>query len=725
MPPDPSPPASPEVVPVAIYTRVSTENQVGGRFDSCESQAAICREHIRKHAADGWCEVASYSDPAYSGRTMNRPGVQALKRHIESGQVRVVLIFKLERVLRSTDEWVPFRSFLQQHNCRLESATEDISESTPSGRLKNNLLMSVAEYERLNTAEKTRAKMLQQAKQGIWNGGMIPFGYGYDVSKQKLEPHPQEADTVRRIFAQAGRLVSLEQIAAELNGEGLRTKTRLFRSRDGTSRNVGTKRFRSDGLRIIIANPIYRGALRYKESEYPGRHEPLVTEAVWEHANAAVTKMLRPERAARPDQDKHFHLLKGLLVCGCCGRALMPHASGNKDRAGKPYRYYDCSHVVKERQDSRCEVRRISAGAIEKAVVQFLGEIGRHTDIVNAAVGYADTKQEARYKEVKVALDRLDKQLREVNKGVHNCIESMTGGGKRIAEELTAQVGLLKDRKQSLTVERERYAQELATYEGESLDRRRVCESVEKFGHVLHGLSGAEQKALVRLIVDRIEVRPVQREARGRLTAEELRGDATRRLELKIMLNVPRLLERNESRVIIEKRTSRTVMRQLTFSAEVALGSQGRPDEAAVVAPFRGAGGVVSAQPSLGQSTKETEVHHPLVRAIAWQREMVKDPKLTLRGLARKEGVVAPSITVHFKLFKLAPEIQSYVAKLRDPKAVYFFSLRRLTPLAGLPVDVQVKHFRKWCALFEQRSDGASAPLPPRPKITARARLHI
>ncbi len=725
MPPDPSPSASPEVVPVAIYTRVSTENQVGGRFDSCESQAAICREHIRKHAADGWCEVASYSDPAYSGRTMNRPGVQALKRHIESGQVRVVLIFKLERVLRSTDEWVPFRSFLQQHHCRLESATEDISESTPSGRLKNNLLMSVAEYERLNTAEKTRAKMLQQAKQGIWNGGMIPFGYAYDVPKQKLEPHPQEADIVRRIFAQAGRLVSLEQIATDLNTEGLRTKTRIFRSRDGTERNVGTKRFRSDGLRIIIANPIYRGALRYKDNEYPGRHAPLVTEAVWEHANAAVAKMLRPERAVRPDQDKHFHLLKGLLVCGCCARALMPHASGNKDRAGKPYRYYDCSHVVKERQDSRCEVRRISAGAIEKAVVQFLGEIGRHTDIVNAAVGYADTKQETRYKEVRVTLDRLDKQLREVNKGIQNCIESMAGGGQRIAEELTVQVGILKDRKQNLTVERERNAQELSTYEGESLDRRRVCESVEKFGHVLHGLSGAEQKALVRLIVERIEVRPAQRESKSRPTAAEIAGDSLRRLELKIMLNVPRLLERNAGRVILETRAPRAAMRQLTFSAEVALGAQGRPDEAAVVAPFRGMGGAVAVQPSPAQSPKETEVHHPLMRAIAWQREMTKNPKQSLRGLARKEGVVAPSITVHFKLLKLAPEIQGYLAKLRDPKAVYYFSLRRLTPLAGLPTAVQLKHFSAWRDLFEQRSDGASAPMPPRLTIAARARLHI
>ncbi|HAP38876.1 MAG TPA: recombinase, partial [Nitrospira sp.] len=70
------------VVPVAIYTRVSTDNQVGGRFDSCESQLGICREFIRRNASAGWVEAAHYSDPAVSGSSMNRPGLRELMRHI-------------------------------------------------------------------------------------------------------------------------------------------------------------------------------------------------------------------------------------------------------------------------------------------------------------------------------------------------------------------------------------------------------------------------------------------------------------------------------------------------------------------------------------------------------------------------------------------------------------------------------------------------------------------
>lgn len=250
-----SQPAASGLVPVAIYTRVSTDNQVGGRVDSCEAQAAYCRQNIERRQAEGWHEVVCLTDAAYSGSNLDRPGIRTLKRMIESGEVKVVLVYKLERVLRSTDEWFSFRAFLNKHGCRLESVTEDLSESTPSGRLKNNLLMSVAEYERLNTAEKTRAKMHEQAKRGLWNGGNVPFGYAYDKNTQALEPHPVEAGLIARIFDQAAKLVPLQEIANALNAEGHRTKVRTWRRRDGAEQTIGQRIFRSDGLRHIIKNP--------------------------------------------------------------------------------------------------------------------------------------------------------------------------------------------------------------------------------------------------------------------------------------------------------------------------------------------------------------------------------------------------------------------------------------------------------------------------------------
>ncbi len=378
-------PVTSRSVPVAIYTRVSTINQVGGRFDSCESQASVCREYIAKHAAEGWHEVASFSDPAYSGGTMNRPGIHALKRRIEAGDVKVVLIFKLERVLRSTDEWSPFRAFLIQHSCRLVSTTEDLSDETPSGRLKNNFLVSVAEYERLNTAEKVRTKLLEQAKRGYWSCGLVPYGYSYDKASQTLHPQPQEAGVVRRVFEQAARLVPLTELANALAADGVRTRFRAFVRWDGAKEQVGGIPFRSDRLRAMISNSIYAGRVRMQDQQFTGLHEALVSADLWEQANAAIKQSLQPARCFLRTSDKHFHLLKGILHCGYCQRAMMPNASGKKGDDGKPYRYYTCSRAHRLGTGAGCPIRHVSASALEAAVIGFIGECSQHPEILQAA----------------------------------------------------------------------------------------------------------------------------------------------------------------------------------------------------------------------------------------------------------------------------------------------------------------------------------------------------
>ena len=180
-------------VPVGEYARVSTYKQIGGRFESCDAQLEVCREFIQRHSGEGWFTAASFVDLAYTGKNMDRPGMRAMKEAIAAGRIKVVVSYKLERMLRSTDEWPSFRRFLKEHGCQMVSVSEGVAEETASGRLKTNVLVSVAAYERENTAEKVRSKMHLQAKRGFWNGGLVPFGYTYDPKTKTLAPDPVEA----------------------------------------------------------------------------------------------------------------------------------------------------------------------------------------------------------------------------------------------------------------------------------------------------------------------------------------------------------------------------------------------------------------------------------------------------------------------------------------------------------------------------------------------------
>lgn len=677
-------------IAVAIYTRVSTANQVGGRFDSCESQAAVCRDFIAKHASDGWFEVACFSDPAYSGGTLDRPGIRALMRQIEAGEIKVVVIFKLERVLRSTSEWAPFRAFLKAHDCQLVSVTEDISEATPSGRLKNNIVMSVNEYERDNTAEKIRIKLNEQAKRGFWTGGQVPFGYIYDEALQGLSPHPTEATTLKRIFEMAARLASLTEIANALNSEGLRTRARIFNRRDGTRQNVGEKRFRSDIVRRLIMRPLYVGRVRMNGTEYPGQHAALVTDELWERANAAIRPAVQPPPRRFRNRDKHFHLLKGVAHCGCCGRAMIPNASGKLDPDGKPYRYYTCGYAHKERSDAKCPVRHVSATALETAVIGFLGACSQHAEVVAATVASARERRQVDRAPLRARLTEIEHALESVMAQLRNCAKLLVLGEVTALDDvLREQADTLNADKQRLLVEREQLRRELDTCEQGDIDATRIRDALIKFGELLPGLTQNEQRDLVLLFLERVEIRPCDKPM-GKHSA------LTRLLELRMKLRVGRLVEGMAEQLVIEERAGRAASvapgRPLVLTLNVAMAPvSGAAKPVTLLTPFRCELGVIrrAAVPKL----EPAPVLHPIHRARAWQRRLDTDAGLTRIKLAAEEGLAPGSITHHMKLLQLAEEIQTQLLNLTTADEVRHYGLNKMKALAELPCEDQLRRF--------------------------------
>ncbi|MCB1103410.1 MAG: recombinase family protein [Opitutaceae bacterium] len=662
---------------MAIYTRVSTDNQVGGRFDSCESQASICREYVRKKAPEGWYEVACYTDAAYSGGSMDRPGIRALKRQIEAGEVRVVLIFKLERVLRSTDEWVPFRSFLQKHGCRLESATEDISESTPSGRLKNNLLMSVAEYERLNTAEKTRAKMLQQAKQGIWNGGWLPYGYAYDPKTQVLSPDPVEAEVVRRVFAEAAKFVPLQDIANALNAEGLRTRERELKRHDGKMEKIGGRIFRSDGLRLILKNPIYRGFIRFGGKEYPAKHEPLVSADVWDRANAVAENVKENPKPRIIDRESQTHLLKGIVFCGACKRALMPHESGKKSREGKRYRYYNCGSVQKERNLGTCPVGRLPADALEAVVKEFVTRLSQHPDVVSAVMDSSEKRKKLDRPSLIKETEAMQRELERVKKHLKNSMDiAIAGGLEMVSESFKERVAELEQQRHELTVKLERKRNEIVACKAADLDQKRVLSALARLGEIIPKMSFQEQKELFRLFVERIDVN----RTRGR--AEEV----CRLFELKLKVQLPRLVEGVTQKNTQELFARGIVDRGVVFGTTADF-SKAAYGEVKIVVPF-----MQAVRTSTGSTARE-EVNsvkeHPIRLAVKWQHELEKGDVLDRVTLARKLGVSPSVVTKHLKLLQLIPEIRDFLAGLKTTTELRRYSLNRMYRISSLPASKQ------------------------------------
>ena len=309
-----------------IYARVSTDEQAAGQYSSIDSQIDICKHYIEIQKEKDWKFIHAYTDPGFSGKDLERPGIQNLISDIKTGKVDVAIVYKIERLVRSIKDFYSLWDLFEAHNVTFVSATQQFDTSNAMGKLMLNILLSFAQFERENTSEKTRDKMKQRARLGKWHGGWLPFGYDYNKETKKLFINKIESQAIKKVFNLFidGRKPS--EIANLLNSKGIRTKTRTITTKDGNTKNIGENRINEDFIKKIIAHPIYKGYVKFDDEEFKGEHQAILSINMWDRAN----KLLKPvnPRKIEYSKDTHIHLLKGLAKCGECDTLLTPYPAG-------------------------------------------------------------------------------------------------------------------------------------------------------------------------------------------------------------------------------------------------------------------------------------------------------------------------------------------------------------------------------------------------------------
>jgi len=112
-------------------------------------------------------------------------------------------------------------------------------------------------------------------------------------------------------------------------------------------------------VRKILATPLYRGDVRYRGHDYPGRHPAIIDTITWQQVHDHLGTQVRTPRPTRQTA-----LLKGLIRCGTCDCAMAPSSCTARHTV---YRYYLCSHSHRHGTRS-CPTRVVPAGEIETVV---------------------------------------------------------------------------------------------------------------------------------------------------------------------------------------------------------------------------------------------------------------------------------------------------------------------------------------------------------------------
>ncbi len=276
---------SSSLVRCAIYTRVSTDDQARGDYSSLDTQRDICQHAIAVHRHEGWSATHFFDDAGFSGKNLQRPGIQALLQEVRAGQIKVVVTYKLDRITRYLPDFYALWKVLEQHGVHFVSATQSFDTSTPMGMLMVNMLLSFNQFERETTVERVQHKLAERAKRGMWNGGWAPLGYAYDPVTKRVAIHEDDASVARRVFELSREWRSPAKVASILNAEGLRTPERQVQSRRGRQTTVGGKRFICHKITSIVTNPFYKGIIRHQGKDYPGEHPALISAKLWQQAN--------------------------------------------------------------------------------------------------------------------------------------------------------------------------------------------------------------------------------------------------------------------------------------------------------------------------------------------------------------------------------------------------------------------------------------------------------
>jgi DNA invertase Pin-like site-specific DNA recombinase len=147
---------------IAIYVRVSSKQQ-----DQRSQEPDLGRWAQAQDTGCVW-----YRDK-FTGRTMQRPGMQKLLGDIDAGRVSTVVVWRLDRLGRTAKGLTALFEDLRSKGVGLVSLKDGLDLATPAGRLMANVLASVAAYETEVRAERVLAGQAAARAAGKRWGGSV------------------------------------------------------------------------------------------------------------------------------------------------------------------------------------------------------------------------------------------------------------------------------------------------------------------------------------------------------------------------------------------------------------------------------------------------------------------------------------------------------------------------------------------------------------------------
>lgn len=328
---------------VALYIRLSKEDENEGPSQSVQNQESLLREFVQQHRLSVF---DTYVDDGWSGTSFDRSSFQRMIGDIETKKVNIIdirsmaerkefdvlLVFMFDRLGRRDDETPFLVEWFINQGIEVWSTREGQQKLENRGdKLINYIRFWMAGGESEKTSLRVKAAHVQMTEDGLWRGGGYPFGYKLVRNGRMGKKNRPLYDLI--IDEEKGPIV--QELFDLLTSKGYGT----LRAANEMNRRYPNpdKVWTAQTVRNMIRNPTYTGRLHMNDLQsQPIESLRLVSDADFSFAQYCLqARIPHKYREIRETENGSVPvgqtkasiygatLLSGLVYCAHCGCRLV------------------------------------------------------------------------------------------------------------------------------------------------------------------------------------------------------------------------------------------------------------------------------------------------------------------------------------------------------------------------------------------------------------------
>lgn len=501
----------------ALYARVSTSQQE--EQGTIASQVALLKERISQdsyHLEPGH----EFIDDGVSGSYLARPGLDRLRDLASEKAFDVIYMLSPDRLARRYAHQCVVLEELARWGVEVVFLNQPVTGNSPEERLMVHMLGVLAEYERELIRDRLRRGKLYKARQGRVFAMVPAYGYRYIPVDQpgggRWEINESEALIVQRIFRWcAAEQLSVMAICRRLNGEEsgfepvLPRKSQRWspqmvnkmlrrpdymgtmyynRTRKDPSRSIGQPKTRGRGLRTA-----YCRDQRSREEWITISVPEIVSVTLWEQVQAQLD--MNKKYASRNNK-RNFYLLRGLLVCGNCGRTLVGRTYVNGS-----VRYYCTNQGASRATIEPCSSLPLDGDIVEPLIWQAVAELLADPQLI---LDYYLSRQDD-CDSAPPELKRVRAEVAQIEKQDQRLLDAYQAEIIQL-DELASRRQVLEQQRSVLDKrlsELEQLVQQQARQDALASDITEFCDNISS---MLQSPTPEQKQQVLRLVVDHILV---------------------------------------------------------------------------------------------------------------------------------------------------------------------------------------------------------------------------